>query len=144
MLEECSPDGACCLCFYSLRLNTAALYTKHGKLENKNNCVFTKCRVICWNVWVDWWAVCGAAGGIAPVTNPAPHGSQAWPRCQGHALLPQKVGLSRAANPALCVCASLFLHRVNGGKAVILMVIFLLGFLWLQPQGGRDSRQSIS
>lgn len=154
MLEECSPDGACCLCFYSLRLNTAALYTKHGKLENKNNYVFTKCHVICWNVWVDWWAVCGGSGGEhACLRNPAPEhhmGHRHRPRCEGRALLSQKVGLSRAAYPALCVCASsasFFLHRnlSECRKGFILMAMFLLGFLWLcSPQGGRDTRQSIS
>lgn len=132
MLEECSPDGACCLCFYSLRLNTAALYTKHGKLENKNNCVFTKCHVICWNVWADWWAVRGGSGGITPVTNPT------WvtgiARCEGRALPSQKVGLSRAANPVSVPllppfsCTGIW---VNVGKAVILLAMFLLGFLWL-------------
>lgn len=95
----------------------------------------------------------GAAGGITLSQKPsawAPHGSQAAPPLWGTALLSQKVGLSKAASPALCVCASsasFFLHRnlSECRKGFILMAIFLLGFLWLcSPQGGRDMRQSIS
>lgn len=74
----------------------------------------------------------GAAGGIMPVTNPT------WvtgiARCEGRALPSQKVGLSRAANPVSVPllppfsCTGIW---VNVGKAVILLAMFLLGFLWL-------------
>lgn len=90
----------------------------------------------------------GAAGGITPVTNPT------WvtgiARCEGRALLSQKVGLSRAANPALCACASsasLFLHRDLGEcrKGCYFNGDIFVGFsVAVQPHGGRDVRQSIS
>lgn len=77
----------------------------------------------------------GQRGGSRLSQEPqAPHGAQASPPLQQHTLLSQKVPLSTAANPSLCVRASpasLFLHRLNAGKAVILKAIFLLGFLWL-------------
>lgn len=56
----------------------------------------------------------GAAGGITPVAGtPSPARGTASPPLQQHTLLSQKVPLSTAANPSLCVRASpasLFLH----------------------------------